>query len=151
MSIKDITIVITSFKSNDKINNCLKSIDRQCKVLLIENSNNLELKTKIEKEFSNVECILSGDNLGYGTANNIGLRKTKTKYALILNPDATLYPNSIENFLKNVEQIPDFAIMGPYIQEDKDKDKIVKKTSPIETQNVKGFAMILNLKHFKDI
>ena len=50
----------------------------------------LKVKKNIEKEFSNVECILTGANFGYGKSNNIGLKKVTTKYALILNPDATL-------------------------------------------------------------
>ena len=51
MSIKDVTIVITSFKSDKIIGNCLNSIDRQYQVLLIENSNNLELKKNVERKF----------------------------------------------------------------------------------------------------
>ena len=85
MSIKDITIVIASFKSEKKIKNCLNSIDNQVKVLVIENSNNLNFKENLEKEFNNVECVLAGANIGYGSANNIGLKKVKTRYALILN------------------------------------------------------------------
>ena len=49
MSIQDITIVITSFKSDEKIKDCLNSINSKCKVLLIENSNNIEFKKSIEK------------------------------------------------------------------------------------------------------
>ena len=44
MSVKDITIIITSFKSDEKVINCLNSIDKQCKVIIVENSNNLEFK-----------------------------------------------------------------------------------------------------------
>ena len=88
MSINDITVVITTFRSEDKIKNCLNSIDRQCKVLIIENSDNSGFKKKIEEEFTNVNCILAGQNFGYAKANNLGLKKVKTKYALILNPDS---------------------------------------------------------------
>ena len=154
MSIKDITIVIASFKSEKKIKNCLNSIDKQAKVLVIENSNNLSFKENLEKEFSNVECVLAGSNIGYGSANNIGLKKVKTKYALILNPDATLYPSSLENFIKATERIYDFAIMAPYIQEEKDKfDKKndLKNISPVEVGNVKGFAMFLNISEFREV
>ena len=154
MSIKDITIVIASFKSEKKIKNCLNSIDKQAKVLVIENSNNLSFKENLEKEFSNVECVLAGANIGYGSANNIGLKKVKTKYALILNPDATLYPSSLENFIKATEKIYDFAIMAPYIQEEKDKfdkKKDLKNISPVEVGNVKGFAMFLNISEFREV
>jgi GT2 family glycosyltransferase len=154
MSIKDITIVIASFKSEKKIKNCLNSIDKQAKVLVIENSNNLSFKENLEKEFSNVECVLAGANIGYGSANNIGLKKVKTKYALILNPDATLHSSALENFIEATKKIYDFAIMAPYIQEEKDKfDKKndLKNISPVEVGNVKGFAMFLNISEFREV
>ena len=153
MSIKDITVIITSFKSGEKIKSCLNSIDRECKVLLIENSNDPNIKKNIEKEFSNVECILTGTNLGYGKSNNIGLKKVTTKYALILNPDTILHPSALENFIKTIEKITEFAIMGPYIQEEKNNNdkNYLKNSSPIQVTNVKGFAMFLNLSEFKDV
>ena len=153
MSIKDITIVITSFKSNEIIRNCLNSIDRQCQTIIVENSNDLGFKKNIEQEFSNVECILTGNNFGYGKANNIGLKKVKTKYALILNPDATLHISAFENFLKTINKIPEFAVIGPQIQEKKDENKKIdnKNSNPILVKNVKGFAMFFNMSEFRDV
>ena len=153
MSIKDITIVITSFKSDEIIKNCLKSINRQYQVILVENSNDFELKKNVEQEFSNVECILTGENFGYGKANNIGLKKVKTKYALILNPDATLDVTTLENFFEAIKQVPSFAIMAPYVQEKKDENEKIdnKNSSPILVKNVKGFAMFLNMSQFQDV
>ena len=121
MSIKDITIVITSFKSEKKIRKCLSSIDRQCYVINVENSDNQEHKRNIEKEFKNVRCILVGENLGYAKANNVGLREVKTKYALILNPDAELDPKALGNFLTLAQENPDFALIGPKVKENKEK------------------------------
>ena len=153
MSIRDITVIITSFRSGTKIKNCIQSINKQIRVILVENSNDLEFKKNIEKEFDNVECILTGNNLGYGRANNIGLKITKTKYALILNPDTTLHNDAIENFLKVTQKIGEFAIIGPYIQEEKDyKEKSnLDDLAVVPVVNVKGFAMFLNLSEFKDI
>ena len=148
MSIKDITVIIATFKSREIIKACLNSIDKRVKVILIENSNDIEIKNEIEKEFSNVECLLAGENLGYGKSNNIGLKKVKTKYALILNPDATLYPSTFENFLIEAKKIPEFAIIGPSIGEQINNSE---KLTPKESINVKGFAMFLNMIQFKNI
>ncbi len=153
MSIKDITIVITSFKSDEKLKSCLNSINRQCNVIIVENSDNQDTKKKIEKEFDNVKCILAGGNLGYGKANNIGLKEVTTKYALILNPDTTLFESTLENLIKATKEIPEFAIMAPYQQErmiEKKKDNL-QFLSPKQVKSVKGFAMLLNLIEFKDI
>ena len=153
MSIEDITVIITSFKSNDKIINCLKSINNQCKVIVVENSNDTKIKQMIESQFNNVNCILSGANLGYGRANNLGLKNVKTKYALILNPDATLEKSTLENFLILVKQNLDFAIIGPMEQEKSESISLIdkKNDSLIKVENVKGFAMFLNLEQFEEV
>ena len=121
MSFRDITIVITSFKSEKKIKNCLKTISAECSVINVENSNDNEHKNKIEQEFNNVKCILSGENAGYGKGNNIGLNEVKTKYALILNPDTELFPETLEKFMQVAKNKPNFAIIGPGITDNKKK------------------------------
>ena len=101
----DLTIVINTFKSDEKIYSCLNSIDQDIKILIIENSNDRDFKEKIENKYSNVLCELTGENLGYAKGNNYGLSKVKTKFALILNPDTVVEKNSLNNFftlLKNI-------------------------------------------------
>ena len=135
MSIKDITIIITSFRSEKAIRECLKFIDGECKVINVENSDNAVHKKNIEKEFKNVECILSGENIGYARGNNIGLKNTKTKYALILNPDAKLFPKTLENFFLAVEKKPDFAIIGPSVARNSSGDN----NSDPSSDSIKSF------------
>ena len=163
MSIKDITIVITSFKSEKKIRQCLRSIHSDCDVINVENSDDQIYKKDIENEFKNVRCILTGKNLGYGKANNIGLKEVKTKYALILNPDTELFPKTLEKFLEVALKHPDFAIIAPSVADDKkDYEKFASAVKspqfdhPISldtrvVKTVKGYAMFLNLSQFDDI
>ena len=113
MESKELTIVIVTFKSEDRIKNCLKSISKDIPVIVVENSDNENFKKKIENDFNNVKCILSGENKGYSIANNIGLSIVKTKYALVLNPDTILEKDAISNFLDNKNLLNDFWLMGP--------------------------------------
>ena len=62
MESKELTIVIVTFKSDEKIINCLKSISNEIPVLVVENSGNEKLKKKIESDYKNVKCILTGEN-----------------------------------------------------------------------------------------
>jgi len=155
MSIKDITIVIASFKSEKKISQCLKSIHSDYNVINVENSDDQIYKKKIENEFKNVRCILAGKNLGYGKANNIALKEVKTKYALILNPDAELNPKALGNFLALAQETPDFALIGPNVKEDKKKTNLRFEESEnlllLKAKIVKGYAMFLNLSQFKEV
>ncbi len=148
----DITAVITSFKSEKKIINCINSLGKNTKIIVIENSNDEKLKQSLEREYSNLKCILSEENLGYAKGNNLGLSMVKTKYALIINPDAEADNQAIDNFFLSAKANPDFAIISPFIQEAKDNNLFEsEKRGVFEVKNVKGFAMFLNLNQFKDI
>ena len=152
MTYHDITVVITTFRSEIKIISCLESINSELQVIVVENSNNTDFKKNIENKFRNVKCILSGENLGYAKGNNLGLSKVKTKYALIINPDAVLEKNAINNFLITANKNLNFAIISPLIQEEKDLLIVKENSSELkEIENVKGFAMFLNLENFKDV
>ena len=58
--------------------------------MYVENSNNQEFKKKLKKNIQNIECFNTGKNLGMGSGNNFGIKKSKTKYVMILNPDTVL-------------------------------------------------------------
>ena len=149
MSNKDITAVITSFRSEKKIINCIKSLGNDIKIIVIENSNDALLKEKLEKINNNLKCILSDKNLGYAKGNNLGLSLVKTKYALIINPDAEVENKAINNFFLSASHKPDFAIIAPYIQENKD-DISTEPPKKIYGSKTCGFAMFMNLEQFQD-
>ena len=144
----DLTIIIVTFKSEKKIANCLKSIPPQIKVLIIENSNNINFKKNIENQFSNSECILMGENKGYAAANNAGLKLVKTRYALVLNPDTILDKNAVENFLISAKKNDEFWLMGP--ANDQKKKINFDNNGLAEVENLKGFAIFFNISKFKE-
>ena len=153
MTSNDLTIVITTYRSEDKIENCLNSIDSDIKIIIVENSSNNKFKSFIEKKYKNVECILTNNNLGYGKANNIGLKKVLTKYSLILNPDTVLQKETIDNFFVFLNRGINFALLGP-LQNEKESDLEISdynSSNFFEVSSVKGFAMFLNMKKFIDI
>ena len=148
MYLKELTVVIVTFKSEAKILDCIRSTGGLAEIIVVENSNNINFKKKLENEFSNLKCILTGENLGYAAANNIGLRSVKTKYALVLNPDTIIDKNAIKRFLESAEKFKDFWLMGPA------SDQMVElefgENDLIEVNNLKGFAIFLNLSKFNN-
>ena len=153
MTIEDLTIVITTYRSEEKIENCLNSIDSNIKVIIVENSDNKKFKKEIEINFPNVECILANKNLGYGKANNIGLNKVSTKYCLILNPDTILRKETLNNFFIFLKKNINFALLGPLQKENKPNLEIndYNHSNLFEVDSIKGFAMFLNMSKFTDI
>ena len=112
MNIKDFTFIITTYKSEKLIFNCIKNLPKQTRKIVIENSSNLELKYKLEKRFKNTKCYIMKKNLGYGRANNYGIKKANTQYVFIINPDVILKLN-LSPFSNNpaIEKLSFFKIL----------------------------------------
>ena len=148
---KNITFVIVSFKSSHIIEKCIKSINPNIKIIIVENSENIHTKNYLESKFSNVEVFIAKENLGYGKGNNLGISKVKTQYAFILNPDAILDENClVELFKANSLLKDDFAILAPNYSNNygffSEQNNHLKKKEIMEVDYVKGFAMLINLK-----
>ena len=109
---KNLTIVIVTFLTDTKtLLNCLNSVDKRVKVIIVENSPRFRNRNFFTNRFKNLQIFCTGKNLGYGGGNNFGLKKVKTNYALILNPDTVLD----KFFFKNINPLlnnKSFSIIG---------------------------------------
>ena len=113
ISRQNLTAVIVSFKSDQVIDNCIKSIPNEIRIIVVDNSNDKKFKENIEKKYSNVECILSSTNLGMGSGNNFGLKYVKTDFAIIINPDIIFEENSVDELISELKKIKSFEISAP--------------------------------------
>ena len=151
MFTEDFTFIITTFRSEKLINECLKDLPRKNKKIIIENSGDKNLKETIERNYDNTECYLMSENLGYGKANNVGIIKSNTDYVFIINPDTKVTNDKFEkivSFLNN----QNFAIAAPQIIETNKIYKQNKENSNIKkVDQVPGMAMILNKKKFNNV
>ncbi len=160
----DITFLIVTFKSSSVIHKCLQSIPKGYPILVVENSSDENFKKELENSYENLECILNYENLGYAKANNIGLEKAKTKYVFLLNPDAILKEDTVQTMLTASEDIKDFALLAPVIQNEPnpnfgffDRDTTDNLKKDLENNRytkvdyIKGFAMFFNMEEFRTI
>ena len=167
-SINDLTVVIVTFQTPEEIIlNCLRSINKDIKIIIVENSKSFLHQKLVNSEFSNVKIVCTGENLGYGKGNNFGLKLVQTDYALILNPDVICAKDLFDKIPVEVNKINDFAIIGFQYSFDRifmpagffDKKKnsqfkenfINNKIASIENVEwVTGCSMLINLKQFED-
>ena len=163
---KNITVLILTFHTPENIIlNCLNSIDKNIKVLIVENSETFVHKDKILSKFNNVEILCTGKNLGYGGGNNFGIKTVKTDYILILNPDVVCGKDFFTNLSNVIKESKDFTIVGcQYLQDkifmpagffdNKENEEFTKCFKNDEINDlvkvdwVTGCSMLLNLKKF---
>ena len=158
------TILIITYKNEKTIDKLLNKFSNHYKVIVVENSNNVAFKKKLEKNYKNLTCILTKSNLGFSKACNIGLKKIKNKYALLLSSDVDINHLKINKIERIATKINDFSIIAPnskytklYINDNHDKLNINKlnKTSNDklleETDKLPGFCLFLNIKDIRKI
>ncbi len=111
----DISIIIVNYKSKEKLRNCLASIEQSdldginYEVIVVENASGDDL-SDLKKNF---ELIESKVNLGMGAGNNLGIKKAKGEFLLILNPDTVLKRDAIKRLFDYSEKNKEAAIVGP--------------------------------------
>ena len=159
ISRQNLSIVIVTFKSEGVIHECIKSIDKDIKIIVVENSNNHQFKNDLEELYKNVSCVLSAENLGMGAGNNIGIRRVKTDFVLILNPDVILEKSTINELIIASQKISSFAILAPissninypnYKLNNKTKI-VIENEFPFKVRSIDGFAMLFNKKQLDKI
>ena len=142
IGLDQITFVITTFKSEKIIFDCINELPNVSPKIIIENSRNNILKNDLENKFENLECFVMSENIGYGKANNIGISKSKTNYIFIINPDTLFSKKNLNLFLSKLEK-ENFSIAS--VLEDHDKTENTFNGYGVkEVNHVKGFAMLLN-------
>ena len=155
LNLDDITFIIVTYQSEKIIKNCLDSLPRESKKIIVENSNNINLDKELRDKYDNIEVIFS-ENLGMGAGNNIGLKSCKTNYAYVLNPDTKFNKDTIPNLLETLNGISDFTLASPLNDNKnfpnfKKKEKETSKNKNfISVDSIDGFSMLFNLQKFKD-
>lgn len=95
------------------------------KVYVIDNSPTDELKSVVEEcgkvhaASDRIEYIFGQGNVGYGKANNIGIKKALelgAKYHVVLNPDITFEPETITKLANYMEAHPSVGMILPRVE-----------------------------------
>ena len=134
LSRQNLSIVIVTYKSEAVVYDCINSIGNDIEIIVVENSNNLRFKENLEKNYTNVSCVISIKNLGMGAGNNVGIKIVKNDFILILNPDVVLENSTIDELIFASKNIQSYAILAPIPNE------------PQKVKSVDGYAMLLNKK-----
>ena len=154
---QNLSVIIVIYKSEHVIENCINSIDSEIEIIVVDNSNNDQLKKKIETKYKNVKCILSKKNLGMGAGNNLGIKSVNKDFVLILNPDVTLEKSSIDEIIQASKEIDNFGIIAPLSDKSEFPNYTLREgynfdpIKPFKVKSVDGYAMLLNLKKLKKL
>ena len=155
INIENTTFIIVTYKSEKIVHSCLNSLPENSNKIVIENSQNLQLKKDLESAYKNLKVLIN-ENSGFGASNNLGIKRSNTQFSYILNPDVTFKKDTFDNLCRSCLDISDFSIVSP-IHSDKNYPnyKIKKKynfisDNIIEVDDLDGFSMLVNKNNFDE-
>ena len=139
----DLAIIIVNFNTREYLRNCLASVYRSrgdfaFDVCVVDNASSDGSAAMVQTEFAQVKLIESPVNGGFSYANNLGLRAygfgpaaeplrtadlspipadvgrgSLPRFALLLNPDTELPPDSLAMMLEFMQEHPEAGAAGP--------------------------------------
>ena len=113
-----VVIIIVTYNGSKWLNKCLQSLQQSVlpvSVIAVDNAST-DNSVAILEQFSFVEVVQSQTNLGFGKANNIGIKKALERnfdYYFLLNQDTWVEPDAIQNLVAIASQNEEFGIVSP--------------------------------------
>ena len=113
----DLSIIIVNYNVKEFLQNLLHSIDKAAQnisheIIIVDNASDDGSIEFLQQKFPKVKLIINKENLGFGKANNIGMKAAKGKYLLLLNPDTLLSENLLHEMITFLDRTPEAGMTG---------------------------------------
>lgn len=116
----NIFVIIVTYNGTKWIERCLGSLIESSihlQVIAIDNASSDNTVELIRQQFPEVSLIEAGANLGFGKANNIGLKKAleaNADYVFLLNQDAWIENDTIEKLVTVADANKEYGVISPF-------------------------------------
>jgi len=112
-----VSIIILSYNTENLLEKCLTSIyekvkDLSFEIIVVDNASSDNSVTMIQKKFSKVQLIQSPDNLGFAKGVNLGARRARGEYLLLLNSDIEVISTELKDLFTYLQNNEDVAVIG---------------------------------------
>ncbi|MGQ9798997.1 MAG: glycosyltransferase [Ignavibacterium sp.] len=113
----DLSIIIVNYNVKEFLKNLLHSIHKatqnlSIEIIVVDNASDDGSIEMIKEKFPDVILITNEKNLGFGKANNIGLKKARGKYILLINPDTLVAEDTFIKIIEFFEAHPEAGMAG---------------------------------------
>ena len=113
----NILVIVVTYNALKWVGKCLRSVERSslpADLVVIDNGSTDGTLPLIRTDFPHTRIIETGENLGFGAANNIGLRIALDEgyqFAYLLNQDAWLEKDTLARLV--AAHRPEWGILSP--------------------------------------
>lgn len=147
---KVLSVIILSFNTSALLKNCLDSLSSyfdnpDYEIIVVDNASSDDSVRMVKKQFPKVSLIESQENVGFAAGNNIGLKKAKGKYMVLLNSDTIVLDDALSKMVQFLEETPKAAIAGPKLL---NPDKSAQASAGVFLTPFNTFLWLLGFERF---
>lgn len=118
---KKLTISIVNYNAGEYLLNCLDSLAKLkdelgFEVYVVDNVSTDGSVKKAKEKFPEFNFIFNEENLGFGKAHNLVLKKAVTPYVLTLNPDCEVPKRTLSHMVEFMEKNPEVGISSSKVE-----------------------------------
>jgi GT2 family glycosyltransferase len=140
LSMVELSIILVNWNCIAFTEQCLTSIQANVteldyEVIVVDNDSADAPCSSLSLKFPWVELILSKQNVGFGRANNLGVRHALGSCILFLNPDTIVKGDAIQRMLSALKSTPNAGALGC---------KLLNPDLTLQTTCVLGFPTVMN-------
>lgn len=110
-----LTVIIVTYNSAHCLQEQSANLSGIANIVVVDNNSHDDTVASARRLLPQATIIENTANLGFGAANNLALRQTKTPFALLLNPDCIISPAALAQLLASASRHPESAIIAPQI------------------------------------
>jgi GT2 family glycosyltransferase len=113
----DVSIIIVNWNGRQLLQECLDALrrvvtDLTFEIFVVDNASTDGSQGMIKQDFPEVKLIANSNNLGFAKANNQAIRVSQGRYVLLLNSDAFVHENTIDQIVAFMETHPEAGMAG---------------------------------------
>lgn len=114
-----VLVIIVTYNGLKWVDRCFPSLKNSSipvDCIVIDNNSSDDTIQEIQKKYPEVKVVETGDNLGFGRANNIGLQyaiDNNYDYAYLLNQDAWLKSKTLQLLIEQHKKHKEYGVLSP--------------------------------------
>jgi GT2 family glycosyltransferase len=113
----DVSVVIVNYNVREFLIQALQSVRAasvglNVETIVVDNNSIDDSVSEVRRLFPDVTMIANDVNLGFGSANNLAIKKAAGRYILILNPDTIIREDTLEVLVSFMDQHPEAGAAG---------------------------------------
>ena len=114
----EFSIIILNYNTKELLKNCLTSVIQFTKkinyeIIVVDNASSDGSEKEIRQLFKQVIWIQNKNNFGFAKANNIGIKKAKGKFVILLNSDTKIESDAFTKLVEFANKKNSLGIAGP--------------------------------------